>query len=409
MATDAASWLLLPSLKRLTTAPSGIITNATRASELRRRNIDVISMGIGESDLGTPAHVIEAVERALRADATKCTAPGGTPETLECIRAWLAKEYEGPFGSDEVVISAGSKYLLYQIFMALFEADEEMLIPSPGWPTIAALTSLVGARPRLVPCDPAAGFVPDPARFAAAVNDRTRALYIANPGNPTGVALSADALRPLVELCAQRSLTLVYDAAYRALCYDAPAPNLPRMAAEMGVPCVIVETLSKRYAMSGWRFGFAAAHPRLIAAITAIQSQTITCVPALTQAAAIAAMSGSQQCVTEAVALYRKRLAVLTTELRKLPHVTLPYDPNAGFFAMPDFSAYLGARTPDDQVLTDDEAVVDHLLEVAHVSAIAGSSFGLPGHLRLSCTLPEARIAEGVARIGRALAGLRRA
>ena len=218
--------------------------------------------------------------------------------------------------------------------------------------------------------------------------------------------LGNDALRAIARLCAARNVTILSDGAYRAFCYVGDVPNLPRIAAEAGATCVVVDTLSKAYSMSGWRIGFVAGHRTLITAIAAFQSQTISCPAAVTQVAALAALSGSRGVVAQSVEVFRKRREVLLSSIASLPGIALGYEPSGGFFVFPNFTRYLGLHGRDGSVITDDHSLAAYLLQVAHVSVIPGSAFGAPGYLRLSYTLPEARIREGIERIGDALSAL---
>ena len=383
-----------------------IIQVAERVTELRRQNIDIISMGMGESDHGTPPHVRAAARDAIERDTLACTSPPGSLDLRKGIAAWLEVEYGQRFSTDEVLVSVGSKFALNALFLTMLDPGDEVIIPVPAWPTIGSLVEARGARAVYVPCDTKDGFRPHLARLTAAVTERTRAVYIANPGNPTGAVLPAAVLEPIARLCADRGLTLINDGAYRSHCYEGVVPNLYQIATAHGAACVIVETVSKRYSMSSWRIGFIAAHRDLVAAMADVQAQTFTCPPAITQIAALAALSGPQDHVTTSIAEFAQRRLLLLARLDEIPGLVLHTKPTGAFFAFPDVSALMGSRTAAGVTIDTDMALVHYLLDEAHVATTPGSMFGAPGHIRMSYTLPAPRIAEACTRIGSALAKL---
>jgi aspartate aminotransferase len=403
MSVPSSSQLLRPRLPgdgaRIQGSP--IVELVDRVRELQRGGVPVINMVMGESDLGAPAHVRTAVQLAAAKDDIGYTAPPGALDLREAVSAWFAREYDQRFGNDEVMASSGSKLILYELFLTLLTPGDEVLLPAPVWASIPSLIEYAGARPVLIPSRSADGFRPQLAAVEAALTPRTRALYLANPGNPTGAVLPEETLRPLARLCAERGLTLISDGAYRAHCYEGAVPNFPKMAQEAGAAFVIIETLSKRYSMAGWRIGFAAAHRDLIAAMSALQGQTLTCPPRITQVAAIAALSGPQDCVAAAVDEFKRRREVLLQGLSDVPGFALPTPPQGAFFALPDVTALLGKRTPDGALVDTDAALARHFLDYAHVAMTPGAPFGAPGHLRLAYTLPADRIVEACARLQR--------
>lgn len=391
---------------RRTVRAAPIIAIAERVQQLRAQGIDVVSFGMGESDLGTPIHVREAAQAAIEADAVRCTAPSGSAALKDALRAWLEAEYDISYAADEVIVSPGSKYALHALFATQLDPGDDVVVVAPAWPTIAALVEATGASARLVVGSADAGFDVPTADVAKAITPRTRALYVANPSNPTGRVLSAARVEDLVALCGERDIAIVSDGAYRSHAYDVEVPNLPKMASRRGVTCVVVETVSKRYSMSGWRVGFAAGPAAMISAMTDLQGQTLSCPSAVCQVAALAALKGPQACVDDALATFARRRDLIVEGMRSVPGFRIAHAPQGAFFVFPDVREVLGRRTPEGVRIADDNALALYLLEEARVASIPGSVFGGPGHLRFAYTVPEARIGEGCARVAAAIGRL---
>lgn len=386
---------------------SATATMGMKLIALRQQGVHVSNLAIGELDLDTPVHIREAAKAAMDSGATRYTAVGGRRDLREAVAAWLEAHHGLPLGPEEVMVSAGSKQVLYNLFHALLDAGDEVVIPTPCWTSYPDIVALAGGRPVRVWCEADAGFVPDVERVTAAMTDRTAALMIPTPTNPTGAVYPEPVVRSLVEACARRGVTVVTDDIYRSFVYGAAeAISVPRLAREAGAPFVLVDGVSKTYAMTGWRVGFGAAHPAFIKAMTVLQSQSTTCASSISQAAALAAIAGPQTCVEETLAELARRREALLGHLRRLPGVELSVEPAGAFYALPSVRAWRGARTPDGRELEDDVALVGYLLDDAHVALTAGTWFEAPGFLRFSYATSLDEIEAAMPRVAASMAKL---
>ncbi|MSP15862.1 MAG: pyridoxal phosphate-dependent aminotransferase [Myxococcales bacterium] len=386
--------------------PSITLAVTARAARLRADGIDVIGFGAGEPDFDTPEHIKDAARRALAAGETKYTHVAGTLALRQAICNELSSAHGLSFGPDAVLVSAGAKHSLYNLFMALLDPGDEVVIPAPYWVSYPDMVKLAGGTPVIAPTRVEEGFLLSPAALAAAITPRTRAIVLNSPSNPTGAAYdraALEALRPLIE---ERELVVVSDDIYRRLVYGdfrfvQPATLSPKMASLT----VVVDGWSKAYAMTGWRLGFAAGPKRLIDAMSTLQGQSTSNVTSIAQAAAIAALTGPTECLDEMRHEFDRRRQVIVPRLRAIPGVTC-FEPQGAFYAFPDLSAYLGRRAPGGQAIVDDVALCDYLLDVGRVAVVPGSGFGAPGFVRLSYATSMAAITRGVDRLADALAAL---
>jgi len=289
----------------------------------------------------------------------------------------------------------------------LLDAGDEVIIPSPCWQTHADLVLAAQAVPVIVPTDPSHGFVVQAEQVRAAMTGKTRAVMLNSPVNPTGVVLTEQEIRPIVELCAERNVTIVADEIYRQYVYETEYVSVPRLAQQAGAPLVIIEGVSKTYAMTGFRIGFAIAHPQLLRPLLLLQGNSLSCAAAPMQAAALSALTGPQ----DVLARFRDELSTrrrLMVELvSQLPRVKLPVPPHGAFFVFFDVRDWYGARAPDGTVIRSDLDLVDYLVDSAHCGMIPGSANHYPGFVRFTyAATPIPRIREGLDRIAHALDGL---
>ncbi len=386
--------------------PSVTLAVTARAAEMRARGIDVIGFGAGEPDFDTPVHVKEAARAALDRGVGKYTNVAGVIELRRTIAAQLGAIHGIELGPSQVLVSTGAKHTLFNLFMALIDPGDEVIIPAPYWVSYPDMVLLAGGTPVILPTRAEDGFAPSPAALAALMTERTRALVLNTPSNPTGAVYPAEVLREIGELCAARGVLVISDDIYRALVYGgATYTPIARAAPAIAPYLVLVDGVSKTYAMTGWRIGFCAGPQPLIDAMSIIQGQSTTNSTHIAQVAALAALSGPQECVAEMRAEFDARRREMVRRLRAIPGVAL-HEPEGAFYCFPDVSAYLGRRTPDGQVVTDDVALVNYLIEAGRVAIVPGSGFGAPGFVRLSYACSMDDIREGLDRTAAALAAL---
>jgi aspartate aminotransferase len=369
--------------------------------------VDVVSLSAGEPDFDTPAHVKDAAKRALDAGATKYTAVEGMPKLRAAVAAWFAKAHGFDVAPAEVMVSAGAKQAIHNAFHALLDPGDEVILPAPCWGTYAEIAKLAGATPIPVLSRPEDGFAIDPAAIARAVTKATRMIVLCSPSNPTGAVCGEATLRALADLACKHDLWLLTDDIYRGLCYGGVRFVQPAtLGPEIRRRTIIVDGVSKSYAMTGWRIGFCLAPREVIAGMATLQGQSTTNAATVSQAAALAALEGPQDDLERMRVAFDERRQLMVRALRNMPGVTC-VEPQGAFYAFPDISAFLGKRSPQGRRIEDDVALCEHLLETARVAVVPGSAFFAPGFVRLSYATSPEKIETGLARMGQALAELR--
>lgn len=388
--------------------PSATMLVTAKAARLRADGVDVVSLGAGEPDFDTPEHIKAAAKQALDRGVTKYTPVEGMPELRRAVAAWFARAHGLEVSPQQVMVSAGAKQVIFNAFHALLNPGDEVVLPAPCWVSYAEIAKLAGAVPVPVQSRPETGFMADPDAIARAITPATRMIVLCSPSNPTGAVCGEATLRAIADLVVRHDLWLVTDDIYRGLCYgDAHFVQAATFSAEVRRRTIIVDGVSKSYAMTGWRIGFALAAPEIIAGMAVLQGQSTTNATAVSQAAALAAVTGPQDDLERMrVEFDRRRLSMLNG-LRSISGVTC-VEPKGAFYAFPDVSAFLGLRTPAGQVVKDDLDLAEYLLDEARVAVVPGSAFFGPGFLRLSYATSQANIDKGLVRIAAALGKLPR-
>ncbi len=387
--------------------PSITLAVTARAARLRAEGIDIIGFGAGEPDYDTPAHIKDAAKRALDAGQTKYTEVGGTL----AVRKAIAKEMERAHGlavtPDQVIVSCGAKHSLYNVFHALLEDGDEVIIPAPYWVSYPDIVKLAGGRPVIVETAVENGFCMTAEELRRAITPHTRVLVLNSPSNPTGGAYGRaelDALRGVLEH--HPEIVVVADDIYRRLVYGGfVVHELATLSRAMAERTIIVDGMSKSYAMTGWRVGYTVGPKALIQAMNTLQGQTTSNATSIAQAAAVAALEGPQDCVEEMRREFDRRREKMVALLRAIPGVRC-FEPKGAFYAFPDVSEYVGRRTKSGAALDDDVALCDYLLDVARIAVVPGSGFGAPGFVRLSYATSMDSIVRGLERMAEGLATL---
>jgi aspartate/methionine/tyrosine aminotransferase len=345
-----------------------------------------IHLEFGEPDFATPPHIVEAAGAAARAGHTRYGPSAGLPALREAVGAKLARDNAlGGVGADRVTVTAGGVGALFAAYRALLSAGDEILVPDPGWTNFSTLATMLGAVPRGYRLDEHAGYDPDYDHLAALCGPRTRAIVVNSPSNPVGYQWSAAQLARLGEWAAGRGLVVVSDECYDQLWLDAPAVTFAAACPDAG--SITVFSLSKSYAMTGWRVGYAVSSPELSAALARVQEATVSCVNTVAQHAAVAALTGDQSCVARMRAAYRDRRDTALDTARRLG---LTASRPAGAFYL-----WLSVSTPDSHAFALD------LLRRTGTAVAPGTAFGASGagHLRLSLAAAEDDIVRGLTNI----------
>jgi aspartate aminotransferase len=375
-------------------AMSPTMKGTIAADKLRRDGVDVVDLGAGEPDFPTPPHICAAGHAAIDAQRTKYTANMGTLELRQAVAARYHLDYGVTYAPDEVVITAGGKQALYHAAIGLFGPGDDVVTHAPGWPTIVEQIKIAGARPVVVRTRAEDGFVPSADLLLSALTPDSRGIVINSPGNPTGALISEADARTVAAEAAARGLWVVIDLCYERLIYDNVPHNLPAIFGEvLKDRLILAGSASKAYAMTGWRLGWAVGPKPFASAANALQSHTTSNASSISQYAALAALTGPQECVTEMLAEYQRRRDQVLVWLAEEPRLRCAV-PQGAFYLFPDVSDFLspnGLRTSAD--------FCDALLEEEHVVTTPGEAFDTPGFLRLSYATSLDRLREGVTRI----------
>jgi|SRR6185503_13530784 len=375
-------------------APSATLKAAAEAERLRRAGHKVIDFTAGEPDFPTPEHVKAAGKAAIDANFTRYTAAAGIPELRDAICA----RYKGQYGVDitaaEVLLTNGGKQALFNAALALFNDGDEVITHAPYWPTIPEQVKLVGAKPVIVQTRAEEGFALHPDELIAAITPKTKAIIVNSPCNPTGGLVDEAALTPIVDAAARRGIWVIVDLCYEQLIYEKVPHNLVKVLFDRHRDrTVIAGSASKSYAMTGWRCGWTIAPKELTSAFNTIQGQTTSNITSITQKAALAAVSGSQDGVATMLGEYRKRRDNIHAWLTAHPGIKCVI-PGGAFYLFPDISSLLSA----DGVKSSAE-FASALLEKEHVAVTAGEGFDAPGYLRISYAASMEDLREGANRI----------
>ena len=385
-------------------APSQTLALTARAAELRRQGVPVISFAAGEPDFVSPDVVCEAAKAAIDAGQTHYSPVPGTLELREAIVARVQRDYGFQAEPSQALVSTGAKQVLFNVLQALVDPGDEVLIPSPYWVSYPAMVALAGGRAIPVETLAEENFRLNPETLQAAIGPRCKALILNNPSNPTGAVLSAEDVQAIVKLALDRKLIVVADEIYSGLVFDDVRHSSVLSVKDPRVPhdVVLVDGVSKSFAMTGWRIGYAVGPPDIIKAASKIQSQVTSGACTIAQAAAVAALSQGQPAAQTMRQAFAARRAIATARLEEIPGVQVPRAEGA-FYLFPNMSAYLGT-TLKGRPIDSTHTLSEVLLEYAHVAAVPGSAFGLEGHLRFSYALDEADIETGLTRVKEFLA-----
>jgi aspartate aminotransferase len=380
---------------------------AATAKAMAARGIDIADFSSGEPDFDTPEPVKAAAEAAIRAGFTKYTPSSGIDELRQAIIDKLQVEQGLRYEKSQVLVSCGAKHSLYNLAEALLEAGDEVIIPVPYWVSYADQTLLNDATPVFLPTREEDGYAIDAHELERLITPRTKAIIINSPSNPTGATYDRKTLERLAELALHRDFLLISDEIYEKILYDgATHTSIASLGPEIAARTVVINGVSKAYAMTGWRIGFAAGAPWLIKAMAKLQSQSTSNPCSIAQAASVAALTGDQSFLKDNAALFQSRRDLVVSMLNQANGITCPR-PEGAFYVYPEFSALIGKSTPKGVLLDTDEAMVAYLLDEAKVAAVQGAAFGLSPAMRISYATSEDLLRKACERIQTACAAVR--
>jgi len=373
-----------------------------RALELKAAGVDIVDLGPGEPDFPTPESVCEAGKQAIDDGLTKYTSGNGTKALRDAWAARYNRRYGTSLTADNVIAGTGGKQELFNVTLALVDEGDEVIIPSPYWVSFPDQVQFAGGTPVFARTDPQNDFRPTLADIEAASSERTRGVILNSPCNPTGAVIAEKELHAIIEWCAARDAFLMFDETYEFFVYDgAKHVSAVRWFDDYPETIVSVNSMSKTFAMTGWRLGYAIAHRDVIAAAGKIQSHSTSNPSSITQAAALAALNGGEDEVRRMWEAYRERRAWLIPAINSIDGLCCAH-PDGAFYIFPDVSAFFGRGS-----VRDSQTFTNYLLDEARVAVVPGSAFGSDDHVRISYATSMERLQEGVRRIESALTKLR--
>jgi aspartate aminotransferase len=369
-----------------------------RATALIAKGVDVVDFGPGEPDFATPRAVAEAGKRAIDRGFTKYTNASGIKHLRDAIAARYNTRYGLSLKQENVVAGNGGKQELFNIMLALVGAGDEVIIPAPYWVSFPDQVEFAGGKAVFAKTSAGDRFRPTMASIEAVASERTRGVILNSPNNPTGAVIRESELKKIVEWCASRDAFLIFDETYELFVYgDNEHVSAVRWLEQYPETVIVVNSMSKTFAMTGWRLGYAIAHPDIISALGKIQSHSTSNPSTIAQHAALEALSGVEEDVQRMYDAYRERRAWLVPQLEALPGVRCS-DPDGAFYVFPDISAHFGKGS-----ITGSQSFADFLLDEARVAVVPGAAFGADEFVRISYATSMERLHEGIRRIDAAL------
>jgi aspartate aminotransferase len=378
--------------------PSPTLAMDAKAKEMKAGGEDIVNFGVGEPDFDTPENIKEAAIKALRDGFTKYTPVGGTLALKDAIIDKLRADNSLDYSRDEIIVSCGAKHSLYNIAQALFGPGDEVIIPSPYWVSYPAQVLLNDAEPVIVRTFEDDSFVLRPEALEDAITDRTKALILNSPSNPTGLTYGRKALEAIADIVVRRGIFVISDEIYEKLLYDgAEHTSVASLGKEIKKRTIVVNGLSKSHAMTGWRIGYAAGPAEIIKAMTKVQSQSTSNPTSIAQAGAVEALRGTQDFLATMLAEFDRRRKYLVGELNEIPRVKC-LTPTGAFYAFPNVSGLYGGKVKSSSELAM------YLLEEARVALVPGDAFGDDAFIRISYATSIEDIRKAVDRIKAAVA-----
>ena len=380
-------------LKRIKPSPTIAVTQ--KARELRAAGKDVVGLGAGEPDFDTPINVKNAAIKAIRDGDTKYTAVDGTPALKKAILKKFKRENKLNYKLDEITVGTGGKQVLYNTFMATLNKGDEVIIPAPFWVSYPDMVLLAGGKPKIVKCDEKDGFKITPAKLKAAITKRTKWIILNSPSNPTGSGYSKSEIQKLAKVLIKNTkVHILSDDIYEHVKYDNFKFFTIAQISKLKSRTLTMNGVSKSYAMTGWRIGYAAGPKEIISAIRKIQSQSTSNPSSISQAAAVEALNGKQDFIKKRAKSFKERRDFVVKSLNNIDGISC-LKPNGAFYVFPNCKKLLNKRTK----LKKDTDFVQKLLEKQNVAAVQGSAFGLDGYFRISYATSMAKLKIAMSRI----------
>lgn len=384
--------------------PSSTLALTAKINAMVADGLDVVKFGAGEPDFDTPDHIKSAAVEALNQGFTKYTPVAGITELREAIVDKFERDNGLSYEANQVIVSCGAKHTIYNILQAICNPGDEIIFAAPYWVSYIEMVKLADATPIVINTTPDQNFALTPDQIKSAVTEKTKAIIICSPSNPTGTTYSTESLQMIAELAVEHQFYLISDEIYEALLYDgAKHRSLASFGDAVKSLTFVVNGVSKAYSMTGWRIGYTAGPEDAIKAMSKIQSHSTSNPTSIAQKAALAAITGSQEPVVEMVKAFQKRRDLICQRLDDIDGVEY-VRPQGAFYIFPDFSHHYG-RTINGHSINSSQELATYFLDEAKVGAVPGDGFGADNHMRFSFATSEIEINRGLDRIQKALEG----
>ena len=381
-------------INRIQISPTAMVISA--ADQLKAKGVDLADFGPGEPDFPTPDHIKKAAIRAIEENRTKYTATGGIMALREAIPGWHSRELGSNYTAKECAVTVGGKHAIFNVICVLIQAGDEVILPAPYWVSFPDIIKYAGGTPVIVPTRAEQGFGVTAADIEKAITPKTKLVIINSPSNPSGGVVNSDEYQNILAACKKHGIFLMADECYSHFVYEPHKPFSIASAKDCKENVIVIGSVSKTFAMTGWRIGYVLAPEALIQAVIKIQSQSTSNPTSIAQYAALEAMRGGMETVQPMLAEYTKRRKRIVEGLRGIPGITCEW-PGGAFYAFPNVSAHLGEGK--NALASTCTELSKLLLEKAHVALVPGEAFGAPGYLRLSYATSLDRIDEGLRRL----------
>jgi aspartate aminotransferase len=381
---------------------------ATAAKALKAKGVPVVDLSLGEPDFDTPAHIVAAADEAMRQGITRYTQPDGLLELREAIVAKYKRENGLDYALDEVSIGNGAKQILFNAFLGTLEPGDEVIVPAPYWVSYTDVVILHGGLPRIVSCGVEQDFKITPEQLEAAITPKSRWFLFNSPSNPTGAIYTAQELRALGDVLARHpQVAIMSDEIYEhIICGVVPFTSFAVACPDLRDRTLLINGVSKAYAMTGWRLGYAVGPKNLTKVLNKLQSQSTTCPSSITQYAAAAALNGPQEFVHKAVAEFKARGELVAKGFAAIPGLEVRA-PEGAFYLFPKCAPYIGRTAPDGTRISNDTDLAAYLLSEGKVATVPGAAFGVEPYIRLSFATSRENLTIAIERVADALAKLR--
>lgn len=386
-------------------APSATLAMSQKSNELKAKGVDVINLSVGEPDFETPAHIKDAAKRSIDENFTFYTPVPGYMSLRKAVSEKFAKENGVTYSPEQIVVSNGAKQALCNVILATINPGDEVIIPMPAWVSYVEMVKLAGGTTVEVKADITQNFKMTPSQLEAAITPSTRMLLLCSPSNPTGSIYSRDELKALVEVLAKHpDIMVLSDEIYEHINFTGSFTSMASFE-EIADRTIIINGVSKAYAMTGWRIGYCAAPLWLAKAVTKLQGQYTSNASSIAQKAAEAAYTGSQECVAEMNKAFERRRDLVVELASAIPGLKVNR-PQGAFYLFPEVTAYIGKTTPEGVKIASSSDLAMYLLEKGHVATVDGGAFGMEGYIRLSYATSDNNLREAMRRIAEALSRL---